>query len=74
MSIKNIGILDLQGDVIEHCNMINRLGHNPVRVKTKGQIEKIDGLIIPGGESTTIGYLMQKYGIDKKIIQKAKMI
>lgn len=54
-----IGVLSLQGDVIEHINHIRKVGHTGVEVKTKQDIDSIDALIIPGGESTTIGKLLK---------------
>lgn len=55
----NIGVLAFQGDVIEHINAIKKLGHNPVEVKKCDDLENIQGIILPGGESTTIGRLLK---------------
>lgn len=57
-----IGVLALQGAVEEHIVSIERAGAEGVPVKKVEQLEELDGLIIPGGESTTIGKLMRKYG------------
>lgn len=57
-----IGVLALQGAVAEHIRSIELAGGEGVAVKRTEQLEEIDGLIIPGGESTTIGKLMRKYG------------
>lgn len=57
-----IGVLALQGAVEEHIVSIGRAGAVGVSVKKVEQLEELDGLIIPGGESTTIGKLMRKYG------------
>lgn len=57
-----IGVLALQGAVAEHIRSINSAGAEGVSIKRVEQLETIDGLIIPGGESTTIGKLMRKYG------------
>jgi 5'-phosphate synthase pdxT subunit len=54
-----IGVLSLQGDVIEHINHIKKAGHIGVEVKTKQDIDAIDALILPGGESTAIGKLLK---------------
>jgi len=62
--VMKIGVLALQGAVAEHMRMIEMVGAEPVSVKNIQQLEDIDGLIIPGGESTTIGKLMKKYGFD----------
>jgi pyridoxal 5'-phosphate synthase pdxT subunit len=58
-----IGILALQGDFIEHFNVIQSLGVTPRLVKLPAQLERLDGLIIPGGESTTIGKLAVAYDL-----------
>ena len=68
----NIGILNVQGAVSEHANSVRMLGDNPVLVKHPEDIEMIDGLIIPGGESTTIGKLIDKYQLSLLIEEKAK--
>lgn len=57
-----IGVLALQGAVAEHIRSIELAGGEGVAVKRTEQLEEIGGLIIPGGESTTIGKLMRKYG------------
>jgi 5'-phosphate synthase pdxT subunit len=57
----NIGVLALQGDFIEHVTMLGRLGVQTREVRLPGQLEGLDGLIIPGGESTTIGKLATTY-------------
>jgi 5'-phosphate synthase pdxT subunit len=57
----NIGVLALQGDFIEHITMLDRLGVQTWEVRLPGQLEGLDGLIIPGGESTTIGKLATTY-------------
>ncbi len=51
---KRVGILALQGDFEAHAKAIERAGAEPVLVRTAGQLQKIDGLVIPGGESTTM--------------------
>ncbi len=66
----NIGILSLQGSIIEHENAVRALGHKPIKVKLPEHLENISALIIPGGESTTMSKLMQHYNMDKAIIAK----
>lgn len=56
-----VGVLALQGAVAEHIRSITLAGAEGVPIKKVEQLEDIDGLIIPGGESTTIGKLMRKY-------------
>lgn len=53
----NIGVLALQGDFAEHIVMLQRLGAQGVEVRLPAHLDGLDGLIIPGGESTTIGKL-----------------
>ncbi len=57
----NVGVLALQGAFREHINSIKTCGAKTVEIKFPGQLEEVDGLIIPGGESTTIGKLINKY-------------
>lgn len=69
----NVGILDLQGGVEEHFNAINKIkGANAVRIKKKEQLNQINGLIIPGGESTTLNKLIKLYGFVESIIDFSK--
>lgn len=68
----NIGVLALQGAVAEHIRSINLAGAEGVAVKKTEQLAEVDGLIIPGGESTTIGKLMRKYGFIEAIREYAQ--
>lgn len=61
--MKNIGVLAFQGAFIEHIEHIKALGHNHILVKTIEDLEKIDGIILPGGESTTMGKLLKDTGL-----------
>lgn len=58
-----IGVLALQGGFSEHCAMLRGLGVSASEVRLPDQLEGLDGLIIPGGESTTIGKLAVHYGL-----------
>jgi 5'-phosphate synthase pdxT subunit len=62
-----IGILAVQGNVREHAVVLRRLGATPVEVRLPEQLAGLDGLIIPGGESTAIGRLMRLYGLDDAV-------
>ena len=53
-----IGVLALQGGVIEHINHIKKLGHEGIEIKDAKALEDIQGIILPGGESTTMGKLL----------------
>jgi pyridoxal 5'-phosphate synthase pdxT subunit len=67
-----IGVLALQGDVIEHIKMLQGLGVDAVEVRTPEDLARVDALIIPGGESTTIGKLAVEYGLDRAIPRRVK--
>ena len=54
----NIGVLSFQGGVVEHLNQIQALGHKGIQVKKEADLDNIDAIILPGGESTTIGKLL----------------
>jgi len=62
-----IGVLALQGAVAEHIKMIEAAGAEGVPVKKTSQLDELDGIIIPGGESTTIGKLMREYGFIEEV-------
>lgn len=65
-----IGVLALQGDFREHLAMLRSLGADVRPVRLPEEVEQIDGLIIPGGESTTMGKLMVSYGVDRAIVDR----
>ena len=67
MAGKKIGILALQGAFIEHEEAISCCGHIPLEVRTKEDLHEVDALIIPGGESTTIGKILVKFGLEEEI-------
>jgi 5'-phosphate synthase pdxT subunit len=66
-----IGILALQGDVEPHRKMLERLGARVKLVRSVDELREVDGLIIPGGESTTIGKLLDRFGLDAPIRERA---
>jgi 5'-phosphate synthase pdxT subunit len=70
--ILKVGVLSLQGAVEEHLEMIKRCGLEGIKVKTVGDLVKVDRLIIPGGESTTIGKLAKIYGLDREISKRGR--
>lgn len=72
-----IGVLDIQGSVEEHLNALQNLTKQfpdleIVRVKNPEDLSGVSGLIIPGGESTTIGKLMKEFGLDEAVIKRVK--
>jgi pyridoxal 5'-phosphate synthase pdxT subunit len=62
-----IGVLAVQGNFREHAVMLRRLGADPVEVRKPEQLDGLDGLIVPGGESTTFMRLMRLYGLDEAV-------
>ena len=67
-----IGVLALQGAFIEHSHVIERLGAEAVAVRLPGQLHGLDGLIVPGGESTTMSRLMAEYQLLQPLKDLAK--
>lgn len=67
----SIGVLDIQGSVEEHAAMLEKLGVKPVLVKSREDLGKVSGLIIPGGESTTISKLLASTGLFEEIRRRA---
>ncbi|MBA3400381.1 MAG: pyridoxal 5'-phosphate synthase glutaminase subunit PdxT [Actinobacteria bacterium] len=67
MRSPRIGVLALQGAFREHVQVLERLGAEVVEVRLPEEVEGLDGLVIPGGESTTIMRLAQIYGLDEAI-------
>ncbi len=62
-----IGVLAVQGNFREHVAVLRHLGAEPVEVRLPEQLEGLDGLIVPGGESTAILRLMGLYGLDEAV-------
>jgi 5'-phosphate synthase pdxT subunit len=69
--MKTIGILALQGDFAKHAEAVRAAGAFALEVRDNPDFEKIDGLIIPGGESTTIGKLLVRYDMAETVKQFA---
>lgn len=67
-----IGVLALQGDVAEHESMLASVGAEPVPVKRAEQLDEVDGLIIPGGESTTIGKLLDRFSMLEPLKERVR--
>jgi pyridoxal 5'-phosphate synthase pdxT subunit len=62
-----IGVLAVQGNFREHAAMLRRLGADPIEVRKPEELQRLDGLVIPGGESTTFMRLMRLYGLDEAV-------
>ena len=58
-----VGVLSYQGDFQRHSDVLTLLGHRVVSVRAPEHLEGLSGLVIPGGESTTIGMLMERFGL-----------
>lgn len=70
--VRTVGVLALQGDFAEHLQALEKLRVPARAIRTVADIEQTGGLIIPGGESTTIGKLLITSGLKDEIIAKAK--
>jgi 5'-phosphate synthase pdxT subunit len=62
-----IGVLAVQGNFREHIQMLRRLGADAVEVRKPEELDGLDGLVVPGGESTTFMRLMRLYGLDEAV-------
>jgi 5'-phosphate synthase pdxT subunit len=62
-----VGVLAVQGNFREHAAMLRGLGADVVEVRKPEQLDDVDGLVIPGGESTAIGRLVRLYGIEEAL-------
>jgi 5'-phosphate synthase pdxT subunit len=62
-----IGVLAVQGNFREHAAMLRRLGAEVVEVRKPEELDQLDGLVIPGGESTAIARLVRLYGLEEAI-------
>ncbi len=67
-----IGVLAIQGDFLEHKQVLARLGVDAPEIRLPSQLEGIDGLIIPGGESTTIVQLIDIYGFRQPLTERVR--
>jgi 5'-phosphate synthase pdxT subunit len=70
--LKKVGVLALQGDFEAHERLLDRAGALPVQVRTPEELESVDALVIPGGESTTIGKLATEYDLVEPLRERAE--
>lgn len=63
MTLVRVGVLALQGDVREHIRILESLGTEALPVKKAEELDSVDALVIPGGESTTIGKMAVRFGL-----------
>jgi 5'-phosphate synthase pdxT subunit len=68
----SVGVLALQGDVVEHIAALQRAGAQGISVKTRADLARVDGLIIPGGESTTVIKLLDRFQLAEPIAERVK--
>lgn len=66
-----IGVLALQGDFQKHIEAVRACGREANEIRTPADLSDCERLIIPGGESTTVGILLQKSGLDRAILERA---
>lgn len=67
-----VGVLALQGDVVEHLAALKRSGAHATAVKTPAGLDRVDGLIVPGGESTTVMKLLDRFGLAEPIAARVR--
>ena len=67
-----IGVLALQGNVIEHVRALEEAGARAIAVKTAEQLASVDGLIVPGGESTTVMKLLERFGLAEPVRERVR--
>ena len=66
-----VGILALQGDVREHARALDAAGATPIEVRTAAELASVDALVLPGGESTTIGKLLDRFDLLEPLRRRA---
>jgi len=67
-----IGVLALQGDVDEHIRALERAGARAVAVKTRIALDAVDALVVPGGESTTVIRLLERFALAEPLVDRVK--
>jgi pyridoxal 5'-phosphate synthase pdxT subunit len=67
-----VGVLALQGDVVEHVHALERAGADVVEVRTPADLARVDALVVPGGESTTVIRLLERFGLTQPIVERVR--
>jgi 5'-phosphate synthase pdxT subunit len=67
-----IGVLALQGDVVEHIAALEESGVDALSVKSQDELDRVDGLVIPGGESTTVMKLLDRFQLAEPIVRRTR--
>ncbi|HEV3156148.1 MAG TPA: pyridoxal 5'-phosphate synthase glutaminase subunit PdxT [Candidatus Baltobacteraceae bacterium] len=68
----NVGVLALQGDVVEHLRALDEVGVHGVEVRSASDLARVDALVIPGGESTTVIRLLDRFELSDPIIERTR--
>ena len=72
MSTPRVGVLALQGDVVEHVHALERAGAEVAEVRTPDDLARVDALVVPGGESTTVIRLIDRFGLTEPIKERVR--
>jgi 5'-phosphate synthase pdxT subunit len=72
MAAPVVGVLALQGDVVEHVHALERAGADVVEVRTPADLARVDALVVPGGESTTVIRLLERFGLTRPIVERVR--
>ena len=67
-----VGVLALQGDVVEHLAALDRAGADAIEVRDASDLSRVDALVIPGGESTTVMKLLERAGLAAPIVRRVR--
>ena len=67
-----IGVLELQGNFESHHKILNELGYDSVGVKSSSDLECLDGVVLPGGESTTMSLLIDSFNLRDSLLDFSK--
>jgi 5'-phosphate synthase pdxT subunit len=67
-----VGVLALQGDVVEHVAALERAGARVIEVRTPEDLAQVDALVVPGGESTTVIRLLERFGLIEPIRERVR--
>jgi 5'-phosphate synthase pdxT subunit len=68
----SVGVLALQGDVDEHAHALERAGAHVVEVRTPADLARVDALVVPGGESTTVIRLLDRFGLTQPVKDRVR--
>jgi pyridoxal 5'-phosphate synthase pdxT subunit len=72
VSTPRVGVLALQGDVVEHARALERAGADVAEVRTPDDLARVDALVVPGGESTTVIRLIDRFGLTGPIKERVR--